>query len=82
VSLDKNALKTTIQGIFEDLGTTKTAAQAAQELADAIDDYVTEAVATVTVPTGTFLVAAQAGVPNPTPVQLVGDPDASTGGLS
>jgi hypothetical protein len=82
MSLNKTTLKTAIQSVFEDLGTSKTAAQAAQALANAIDTYVKTAVAEVTVPTGTFLVAAQAGVPNAAPVSLTGDPDKSTGGLS
>jgi len=82
MALDKSGLQAALQTAFEDLGSGKTAADAATDIADAVDAYVKEAIATVTVPAGTFLVAAMAGVPNPAPVPLTGDPDAGTGGLS
>jgi imidazolonepropionase-like amidohydrolase len=40
MSLNKIALKNALQAAFEDIRSDKTAADAAQQLADAIDDYV------------------------------------------
>lgn len=82
MALSQSNLKSALQTIFEDLGTSKTASQAADEMATAIHSYVTDAIATVTVPVGTFLVAAPGGTPNPAPIPVVGDPGAGTGGLS
>ncbi len=89
MALDKAGLKAALQTAFEDLNSAKTASDAAQDMADAIDIYVKTAIATVTIPTGTFIVsvsggsgAPAVGVSNPAPVPVVGDPDATTGGLS
>lgn len=83
MALDKAGLKTALQDIFSDLTNGKTAEQAASQMADAIDAYVKTALATVNVPAGTFLIAAQAGVPNPAPVPLTGGPQTTPpGGLS
>lgn len=83
MALDKAGLKSALQATFEDLSQGKTAEQAATEMSDAIDAYVKTAIATVQVPAGTFLIAAMAGVPNPAPIPLTGDPDgAPPGGLS
>ncbi len=81
-------LVTTLKVIFNDVfGDTDPsrdakAEEVATSIADAIDTYVRTAIAGVTVPIGTFLVAATAGVPNPAPVPLTGDPGSGTGGLS
>lgn len=83
MALNKAGLKSALQATFEDLSQGKTAEQAATEMSDAIDAYVKTAIATVQVPAGTFLIAAMAGVPNPAPVPLTGDPDGvPPGGLS
>lgn len=86
MALDKAVLKSALQTTFEDLSEGKTAAQAAEEMADAIDAYVKTALATVQVPAGTFIVnvTGQAvGVPNPSPVALTGSPSGTPpGGLS
>lgn len=83
MALDKAGLKSALQATFEDLSQGKTAEQAATEMSDAIDAYVKTAIATVQVPAGTFLIAAMAGVPNPAPISLTGDPDGvPPGGLS
>lgn len=93
MALDKAGLQSAFQSIFEDLGTGKTAAQAATELSDAIDVYVKTAIATVTIPSGTVITAVTGGggapavgIPNAAPISLVGDPDdvggQNAGGLS
>jgi hypothetical protein len=83
MALDKAGLASALKDIFEDLDNNRTSAQRAQSIADAIDTYVKTALATVQVPAGTFLIAAQAGVPNPAPVALTGGPaTAPPGGLS
>jgi hypothetical protein len=85
MALDKAGLKTAIQHVFEKVGDDNqlSAADAATQLSDAIDAYVKTALATVNVPAGTFLIAAQAGIPNPTPVALTGGPaTAPPGGLT
>lgn len=83
MALDKAGLKSALQTIFEDLTNGKTAEDAATQMADAVDAYVKTAIASVVVPAGTFLVAAQAGVPNPAPVTLTGGPaTVPPGGLS
>lgn len=83
MALDKAALKSAFQAVFEDLDAGKSAETAATELSDAIDTYVKTALATVQVPPGTFLIAATAGVPNPVPIALTGGPaTVPPGGLS
>jgi hypothetical protein len=84
MSLNKTSLKTTLQGIFENIdGDGISAEDAATQISDAIDAYVKTALATVYVPAGTFLVSATAGVPNPAPVPLTGGPlTLPPGGLS
>ncbi len=61
----------------------------ADDIAASIEAYVLEAIATVTLPAGTVIVAVSGGsgapavgVPNPADIPLIGDPDAGTGGLS
>lgn len=89
MALDKSGLQSTLRTIFEDLSEGKSADDAATSLSDAIDVYVKTAIATVTVPSGTFIVsvtggsgAPAVGIPNPAPVPVTGDPGAGTGGLS
>ena len=93
MALDKAGLQSTFQSIFEGLGASKTAAQAATELSDAIDVYVKTAIATVTIPSNTVVTvvtggsgAPAVGILNPAPISVVGDPDdvsgQSAGGLS
>lgn len=84
MALDKAGLKSALQSVFENInGEGYSADQAATHISDAIDNYVKTALATVNVPAGTFLVAAQAGVPNPAPVPLTGGPQTTPpGGLS
>ncbi len=82
MALSKTALAASLLTIFEDVSSNKTASEKADEMAEVFDDYVKTAIAEVTVPPGTFLIAATAGVLNPLPVSLTGDPDLGTGGLS
>ena len=82
MSLSKNDLKAALQSAFEDVGSTKTAAEAADDLATAIDTYIKEAVAEVTIGPNTVVVNADGAVKNSEPIVLTGDPDAGTGGLS
>lgn len=86
MALDKAGLKTALQTTFEDLSQGKTAAQAATEMADAIDVYVKTAIATVNIPAGSVVIAAApiaAPVLNPLPIPLTGAPDdVPPGGLS
>ena len=84
MALDKAALKSTLQDIFESINGDEpmTAAEAATKISNAIDEYVKTALATVVVPPGTFLIAATGGVPNP-PILLTGGPATTPpGGLS
>lgn len=86
MALDKAGLKSTLQSIFEDVAIGKTAADAAEALADAIDTYVKTALATVNIPAGTVVIAAApiaAPVLNPVPIPLTGGPaTVPPGGLS
>lgn len=82
MALNKEDLVDALQAIFEDVSADKTAAEAASDIADAIHNYIIEAIATVTVPAETFLVSADGGVLNADPIALEGDPDETTGGLS
>lgn len=89
MSLDKSGLQSELQSAFEGLGSTKTAAQAATAISNAVDTYVKTAVAQVTIPAGAVVInvtggsgAPAVGVPNPAPIALNGDPDGGTGGLS
>lgn len=47
MALNKASLKSALQAAFEDIRADKTAAEAAQQLADAIDSYVRAATVTV-----------------------------------
>ena len=86
MSLDKEGLKLALQTAFEDIEIGKTAADAADALANAIDTYVKTAIATVVIPPGTVVIAAApiaSPVLNPTPISLSGAPDSiPPGGLS
>lgn len=83
MALDKAGLQAALLSIFEDLSAGKTADMAAEEMADAIDDYVKTAIATVVIPPGTVVTAATAAVLNPTPILLTGGPATTPpGGLS
>lgn len=82
----KAALQSALQTTFETNGEGRTAAAAAQEVTDAIDAYVKAALVTVTIPIGTVLIGCTGPgvvpVPNPAPIPITGDPDATTGGLT
>jgi len=90
MALDPVALKNSIQAMFEDRDVANTAEQKAQELADNIHNYIIEAIATVVIPANTFVIAVTGGsgapavgILNPSPVNVIGDPDAlPPGGLS
>lgn len=82
MALNKASLTAALTAVFADTSPGVTPAQKADQIATAIDDYVKQAIATVTVPPGTFLIAATAGVPNPLPVPLTGNPSLGTGGLT
>lgn len=86
MALDKAGLKAAIQTTFESLANERTAADAASELADAIETFVKSALATVSIPPGTVVIAAAAiAVPvlNPVPIPLTGGPATTPpGGLS
>jgi hypothetical protein len=86
MALDKAGLKSAFKATFEDLTNGKTAEDAATQLADAIDTYVKTALATVSIPAGTVVIAAASiAVPvlNPVPIPLTGGPlTVPPGGLS
>lgn len=84
MALDKAGLKSALQNVFANInGEGYSAEEAATHISDAIDSYVKTALATVNVPAGTFLIAAQAGVPNPAPIPLTGGPTTTPpGGLT
>jgi hypothetical protein len=88
MALDKAGLKTAIQHVFEKIGDDNqlSAADAATQLSDAIDSYVKTALATVSIPPGTVVIAAASiAVPvlNPAPISLTGGPSTTPpGGLS
>jgi len=86
MALDKAGLKSALQALFEDLSNEKTAEGAATIIADAIDAYVKTALASVSIPPGTVVIAAApiaAPVLNPAPIPLSGGPTTvPPGGLS
>jgi len=89
MALDKAGLKSALQAVFENIDSgenAQTAAEAAQAIADAVDDYVKTAIATVHIPIGTVVVGAApiaAPVLNVAPIALTGGPaTVPPGGLS
>ena len=89
--LDKIALKQSILNLQNSLKTyngtdgkaeSDAAEKFANDLATYIDNYVKQALVTVTIPAGTVIIAATGGVPNPLPIPLNGSPDTNTGGIS
>ena len=91
----KDALEAAFITIFEDIpdNPPKTAAEKADDMAqavsDTVDTYVRTAIAGVTISSGTVITAVTGGsgapavgIPNPAPIPLSGDPDLGTGGLS
>lgn len=93
MALDRAGLVTALESAFESLSAQKpegdppaTANDAATAIADAIDAYVKTAIATVSIPPGSVVVAAApiaAPVLNPLPIQLTGGPTTvPAGGLS
>lgn len=81
MALDKNALKTTLEGIFSKKNS---AAEAAQQIADAIDTYVKTATVTITaLPSEVSVISPTAGPSaNATALTLKGGDATHTGGLS
>lgn len=89
--LDKTQLTDDLVALFEDTSEGNTAEDKAGALADLIDSYVKTAIATVTVPDGSFVdgITFVPGTGGATldftkngDLQIDGDPDSSTGGLS
>lgn len=77
MALDKTGLQAALASTFSDLANGKDADQAATEIANAIDTYVKTALATVSIPAGTVVIAAAPiAVPvlNPLPIPLTGGP--------
>lgn len=69
----KAGLKTALEGIFTDLGESKTAADKAQEVTDAFHDYVTQAVVDVKIPPTTVSQGTSPAVaPNVAEIPLSG----------
>lgn len=81
MALDKNALKTTLEGIFSKKNS---AAEAAQQIADAIDTYVKTATVTITaLPSEVSVTSPTAGASaNASALTLVGGDSTHEGGLS
>lgn len=88
--LNKSALKQSIISMQTSLSTFngdsgKTQADAIEKFADElstyIDNYIKQAMVMVTIPAGTVIIAATGGVPNPTPIPLMGNPNTNTGGI-
>lgn len=85
MALDKAALKAAVLALTTaDPGTT--ADSAAEDLADAIEGYVTAALVNVTIPAGAVITsvtggsgAPAVGVANVNPIALTGDPEAAPG---
>ena len=70
-----------INTLFDDNENPPTPGQVWAEVGEAILDEIKRGGLQVTIPTGTFLTAAQAGVPNAAPVTVQGIP-ASEGGIA
>jgi len=86
MSLDKAGLASTLKSIFCDLDPEMCAEDKATEIATAIDDFVKTALVNCSIPAGSVIIsvsggsgAPAVGVPNPTPINLQGDPDAAPG---
>lgn len=92
MALDKAGLITALTNAFGDVGAGTTAESKANDIADAIDDYVKTALVQATIPAGAVIVsvtggggAPAVGIPNATPLTLNGDPNGApddAGGLS
>jgi hypothetical protein len=87
MSLNKAGLKSDLQSIFENIsGDGLSASDAATQISNAIDTYVKTALATVSIPAGSVVIAAApiaAPVLNPVPIPLTGGPTTvPPGGLS
>lgn len=86
MSLDKSGLQSALETIFNDVSSGTTAADKAAALANAVDEYVKTALVNCSIPAGSVIIsvsggsgAPAVGVPNPTPISLTGDPDATPG---
>lgn len=79
MSLNRQGLVTALLAIFTN---SQAPEKVANDIADAIEEFVCCANVKVTIPQNTFLVSADNGVKNNEPILVEGEPDESTGGIT